>query len=312
MRISTPFAVLLLICAPLLNTLQAQSVAFPSDSARWIEFFGVWDTGRPISSEYNQFVMQGDTLIQGKVYTKIMWDQTYIMHGFGGSYKPVEYIFGMRADSNNRVWLVHGPRNDELMLYDFNLQVGDRYVKYNTFPLLNGGGSFFLDSTVTTIQKIDVINIGGIQRRRWWMDSTNFEDAVIEGIGHIKSVFSPGVAIVGLDFGNRLDCYEYRGLPLNGNPYNLGSCNLPSNHTPPSPTPEVKVWPNPVSKLLNIELNLPGQFQASLWNLSGQQVMDEIPGGGLLSIDLGDLGKGFYWLRIAYEDQLVYRKIIVQ
>lgn len=72
---------------------------------------------------------------------------------------------------------------------------------------------------------------------------------------------------------------------------------------------DVRLYPNPVSDLLHIELGQP--FDYVLFDAMGQQVAQG-ESGGKAQIRCGDLPKGMYFLRIASPSQVVVRKVIVK
>ena len=71
----------------------------------------------------------------------------------------------------------------------------------------------------------------------------------------------------------------------------------------------VKLYPNPVSNMLNIDFGKP--FDFVLFNAIGQQVMQG-ESSGKAQIRCGDLPQGMYFLHIATPWQVVVRKVIVQ
>ncbi len=74
---------------------------------------------------------------------------------------------------------------------------------------------------------------------------------------------------------------------------------------------EINIYPNPVNGILHVS-NLPAdkEIELRLYNHLGQAVLKEnIPSG---SIDLSYLAPGFYIIRIAVEDDIMQRKLVVQ
>ena len=74
-------------------------------------------------------------------------------------------------------------------------------------------------------------------------------------------------------------------------------------------TDDVKLYPNPVSDMLHIELGHP--FGYVFYNAMGQQVAQG-ESSGEAQIRCGDLPKGMYFLHIAAEAQTLVKKVILQ
>lgn len=164
-------------------------VPFATDSAQWnVCFF--WN-GSPNPTMYftanSIYLMQGDTLIDGKNYARI-YESDQVS-------TPV-YMGGLREDSLRQIWYYPGMTSSqywvpadfpsdttEYLLYTFdNLQVGD------TLPINQPANRLI-------VMGIDSVLVGSQYRKRYRIDNFNCwaypGDYWIEGIGSSKGLFSP-------------------------------------------------------------------------------------------------------------------------
>lgn len=76
-----------------------------------------------------------------------------------------------------------------------------------------------------------------------------------------------------------------------------------------SPTTETEVYPNPVSRILNIKQAGPAQLQ--IYDLNGQLLFTQHAKDGITSLDLSNFHAGHYLLQIVQENRLTLKKIIL-
>lgn len=74
---------------------------------------------------------------------------------------------------------------------------------------------------------------------------------------------------------------------------------------------KIDVYPNPVGKKLNIELNSNVNWNVKLCNVLGKTVFDELPSSNTAEIDVSDYPSGTYILIIEYEGKIYKEKILV-
>ena len=77
---------------------------------------------------------------------------------------------------------------------------------------------------------------------------------------------------------------------------------------------EFNVYPNPVRGNLNVKMsNIKGNSEITVFNILGQKVRDIKIASESSQIDLNNLARGFYFLRITTNNQILpIRKIIIQ
>ena len=75
----------------------------------------------------------------------------------------------------------------------------------------------------------------------------------------------------------------------------------------------LKVYPNPVSETLNIEIQSFNDLRFHLFDIYGRQVeVSPNINSSRTTIDMSQLASGVYFLSIEKEGEMVTRKIIVQ
>jgi hypothetical protein len=72
----------------------------------------------------------------------------------------------------------------------------------------------------------------------------------------------------------------------------------------------IKLYPNPVSAVLSVQLNKPGRTEITITSLNGQQVYSSEMEATSYEIDLSAFQKGLYFITIRSKDFVTTRKII--
>ena len=132
--------------------------------------YGTWnyqyfdDFGQP-TSNFNLYVLNGDTLISGVVYSKV-----YFANSFVG---------GIR-ENNRIIYFYPDTSSTEYELYNFNLNLGDIVVH----PF---GGSVCLNDTVIVDYVDSVLTVDGYRRQLHFNSWTIW----IEGVGSLNYLLQP-------------------------------------------------------------------------------------------------------------------------
>jgi hypothetical protein len=106
---------------------------------------------------------------------------------------------------------------------------------------------------------------------------------------------------------------SYGRYPDGGNTWH--SFNVPTpgapNYlsVPENVLPELKIYPNPVSGFMNIDMQLKGYFQLEIIDFSGQCIKYGTYAGPL-SLDLSNISDGIYLVRIMFGTNVYSRKIV--
>lgn len=165
---------LLLLLFPILASAQTYH-PLVKENAVWRDYYEDIN----LVTELNQYVIQGDTIIDSTNYKKL----------YNCDYSPSLIsnkilVGGIREDSTKKVYvilrcsaLIQGlwlPNGDEHLIYDFSLNVGDSIKK----PIwINNSDS------IMTVTSIDSVLIGNSYRKRWTLDEFIEPYKCIEGIG---------------------------------------------------------------------------------------------------------------------------------
>ncbi len=120
---------------------------------------------------YDRYEINGDTVIDSKQYKKMLYDcpqnQSY---------------FGAFREQDKKVFFIENNSDNERLVYDFSLNTGDTFVRYD-------GVSY---SYIMIVSSIDTINVsGGLRKRINFVERADYKGGDwIEGIGDTKSILT--------------------------------------------------------------------------------------------------------------------------
>lgn len=276
-------------------------------------------------TNYNIF-LNGDTIIDNALYSKLY---TYSCGTFmiPTSYPnppfncPVDtsnaVYYGALRDVNKKIYflpdsLYNSTRmypfcftsntgngwpslNEELLLYDFNVNVGDT-VLYET-----------LDSLKMVITSIDSVLIQSNFRKRynynllynWSMQCVPFGAGYnyVEGIGDIYSgLFS--LFIWYFENSENLNCFEDNQIYYSSP--NSSGCLL-SNLKENLFENDLKIYPNPSSSKLFIELENPTPTSIRLFDINGKEIFSTTINQVTSTIDVSSFKRGLYFVKLVDE-----------
>ena len=259
------------------------------------------------------YYVKGDTSMGHKAYKKIyvsghayleassVLDEPYCKTTW--NYRDI-YAGGIREDSNriyyngtDREWPLFIPDTGELMLYDFNLEVGD------TLPFPG-----FESSAKPTIDSVDSVLIDGKHKIRYWSGV----GWTIEGIGNEGGLLESNGMY--LEAYSVFTCYSENEVPLYSPPHN-SDCSIIVGIEPNSwPLPEVQLYPNPSTGFYNLTLNLEEASNVSIavYDMVGKRVVDVVNGlteQSQYEIDLSNFEEGIYFLRAQINEQTITKKL---
>ena len=230
------------------------------------------------------FKVGEDTMLQQITYKRILYatDPTH------PNWQPTDIL--LREDGQ-KVYQYQASGGD-LILYDFDLQIGD-IIRYPNCQI--------------EVVKIDsMITADGITRKRWTLRRKPFDKPFyywIEGIGSTSSLFNHWK----ISFPNNYQIQLRSFLENEVKIYPENKVINKSLHNQPKVAlqPTAKVYPNPTNGLLTIEPNFPKgkKLRYKISNTLGQQVVESFERGvGKFTINISGLKKGFYFLEIQSEN----------
>jgi hypothetical protein len=248
----------------------------------------------PINGHY-QLAMAGDTLLEEVNYKKL-----YMISGDGWK------IEGFIREENRRVYFRlpdnHSKDSAEMLLYDFNLLVGDTFKTVRKFNSLWGTIRY----RITSIDSVILLN-GQIRRRYNFIPIMTHEGLCqqtwIEGIG---SLVSPDYILGRCDgfetFENLTCVFDKEKLIWNSS--SSENCRKNIGISPVMPFRQLGIFPNPATEFLYIK-NFSSDKPYS-YSISGPLGQEE--SNGCLSaleqvIPIMYLPKGIHYLRIKFPDQ---------
>lgn len=275
-----------------------------NEESKWRYFKNYW-SGQ--SGHFNKVLYEynviGDTLINTQVYKTIFMNSkhTHIIshpeYSTYINYYENEYIGSIRG-FNDSFFFVFKDSINEVELYNFNLGIGD------TINTLIHNGAVITD--------VDTLS-NGRRCLRFVNPNILWDSFIIEGIGSNIDLFSTITYSVGCDVITKFICYSendtivyeesnWCGYNCYDNISQINSYNHISENT--------EIFPNPANDILNIEISKKATLE--IINIQGQVVETK----GLTiksnSLDLSNLVRGVYTLRIKTDSGIEMKKLIKQ
>jgi len=201
-------------------------------------------------SQY-QYLLSSDTLINGTLYNKVI--RTGFISPFCPPFSPYQPSIGYQGAYRNdiadqKVYLVLPDSTNEILLYDFSLEVGDTLSGYFTFPDFSPCSFLIVDS-------IEYIIINNILRKRMKITDENMcsSSYFIEGIGSSTGLLENLQSFEG---GGELICFvKNDSILYHGNPFFECQIIL-STESGFGDNPKIKVFPNPAQNYFIVEHHL--------------------------------------------------------
>lgn len=322
-------AIFLLICSTSSN---AQTYfPFPDSVGVWRQA-STYDQGFSMYelTNYNIF-LNGDTIIDSALYSKLyIYSCGTFMIPFSypnpptgcpidtsnasyyGSLREINKRVYFRPDSlyynNDNSWssfcfASNWNRNEDLLLYDFNVNEGDTIV----YP--------FLDSLSIFITSIDSILIQTNYRKKFnynissWGNSSSCSHFgvgynYVEGIGDISSgLFSLYISY--FENAESLNCFEDDEVSFSNvsDCMTVGISTIRNNEL-------FELYPNPTSNKLFIELEYPTRTKVIVYNISGKEVYSSFINQSKSTIDISSYKSGLYIVKVINENGTSKSKLI--
>ncbi|MDR0683395.1 MAG: T9SS type A sorting domain-containing protein [Dysgonamonadaceae bacterium] len=256
-------------------------IPYVEDSCRWSYCQLYQVSMKDYKVDYSTYQLKGDTTINGLTYKKLYYSCSE------------NYIAALREE--NRKVFIKENQQDECLLYDFNLQEGD-YMEKNEMSYL--------------ITKIDTVQIGETQRKRFFFDGGY--DIWIEGIGSLYHFYALQAFLLGYE--TESINYQKKGTAIiyqseawyfNGN-----ECNTSALH---------KINPETVYPVFNLNSNqleihglLNGSYLLELYEMGGKQLLSETINKGNSQLNTSNLISGIYIYRLLKNGNIVSSGSIIK
>lgn len=245
-----------------------QTGPYPWDSVCWTESYKI----------------SGDTSISNIAYKKIFKSEEEFPANWGYE--------GAIREEDEKVWYINQNGNEETLLYDFALGIGDT-IMFLYEPLI--------------VDTIFYAEINGQQRKH--LRFLYFGEIWIEGIGSTRGILQSGTSgFVG--GGSWLLCKHENDEMVYMNP-NFNSCYLITTGLDEINDPEIEIYPNPAKDKMMIKISDPVKINTiTITDVLGHTIKEveyHTP-----ELDLSGLSSGIYLLRFKLENREVIRKIIIE
>lgn len=301
----------------------AQYKTLPDSAANWLKVEPQPNFQPPIYFEYYLNDFKDDTLINGKEYIKL--------YGGSGTFKKV-FVYYRSLPSGETYFIFKGDTTQtERLLLDFSKNVGDTI--YNVH--IGGGYDYNINYNRTYIvDSVSYLVHNGDSSKLMFLKIANLDSVWCD---NATLIWLEGVGCLGWNFFNwqcvgcgwfmplscmsKNDTIMYKGY-CQSNGFNQHQLDFYTSQmyvpgrcsTPPQIIKEeeiinkIKLYPNPVTNLLNIEELPLGKNSIHIINMMGGEVYQtEITGQTQASIHLGHLRSGLYVLFIKNESGLMFK-----
>lgn len=237
--------------------------------------------------------IQGDTVLDGIEYMKLNTfgeaSLLYMDNGQIGNCFGSEIFYGpsyLIRSENRRMYMRESYSVDEeILLYDFNLEVGDTLPDTYT-------NSFGEHIIVTGIDSIEV-NDGFFQRFELLNGNAGF---LIEGIGSPTGLFSPMGVVFECGYG--LICYSQNDIAYYDSNTGLG-CELTVSVTDNNAKPNITISPHPLTEKSTLKLDgIKGPVTLTIHDLTGKVVHQNNYTSQSIILEREGLQPGLYLLSV--------------
>lgn len=268
------------LSAQTVNVFAQQYVPMPDSNAVWKEWWCFLMT--PPEIVYTNHYVNGDTVINSQSYIKVYSDG-YYHSGWTGMYDGA-----IRNDTAAKlVYLVPRDSSNEVVLYDFNLVVGQ------IFPM-----TWFNQNNYTpeTVDVIDSVPVGTSWRKRY--RSTSGQYQIVEGMGSVGGLYQPYLTS-GAIFTD-LRCFYLDSLPAWPSVWN--GCTTPADGVgidEISTDDGMKIYPSPATTELNISFTQQPQndFDVVLMSIDGRIAQQEhVNASAVCAMHIAGVAPGVYFV----------------
>jgi len=285
---------------------------FPDSNAYWVEGHGWLYYQVPCSYWHDWsklFYLGSDTIINSSSYHKLYFRGTYSYHMItqpGCLDGTVHYTYMseslfacVRQDTGlKKVFLYDFSNNNDTLLYDFNLTVGDTLPQtYINVAYPN-----------VVVQAIDSIQLTDGFHKRFVLNtvSVNGPAAIIEGIGSTYGLLTP---LLGqLEGYDQLVCFSHDSVIY---PDTSVSCDLTVAIPEQNPEQLFSLSPNPFQNFINIKNNQQKDLSITIFSPIGEVVhKTTLLKDASVTINLSGLAAGIYLVTARSDNNFTARKII--
>lgn len=279
---------------------------FPTDTASWDCLF--WHQWSPhdIHLTNSQYLLLGDTNINGNDYNKLYYKET---DNFPSDNL---YIGGIREDSLKNIFFF--PYDEHLPTPEISFPSDTTEYLIYTFNNLDTGMVLPINTEVydLIVIGIDSVLLGDSYRKRYKIqhDGLGGEDYWIEGIGSINELFSSFTHIFEWEYYTL--CFTDSTTYYINSPNGEDSCHywIPVGITE-NIKDDIQLYPNPASKTILIKSTMAKEMGLiNIYNSTGKLIIQKKLIDSELQINIGNIKSGLYIIEIDYGERKQYSKFI--
>lgn len=247
----------------------------------------------------SQTYLEGDTVINGISYNKI-YENGMSFHSYPNptSYWGPLYRGCYRNDiANKKVFYIRywDTQNEEVLLYDFNLEIGDTIQTYLTTDI----GS--IDPKI--VEEIDSVLISSVNdtyAKRYKLSDYLLDLYIIEGLGSMGGLVDQ--ILEGFEYDNKVICFQNDNDDLNWDNGGNNSCDIISSvYEPKLTNTNLRLSPNPAAN--HIEVLLKDAMNSSnplinIYQINGLLVQSIPMRSTSVNLNIEDYHSGVYIIEI--------------
>jgi hypothetical protein len=249
---------------------------FPTtDAGYWLYSFK--DSLGFFPTSPTEYYLYGDTIISSNNYKRVgITNAIYT---------------GAIREANKVIYFVPDTSNVEVVLYDFNLLLGDTVV--STY------GNHTCDPDTFIVQNVDsIVCSDGFHRRLYLGNNIQW----VEGIGSYNYLLEPFNKFC-LSGNDSLLCMRSDNFTLDGWDCSVGIVELLST--------DVNIHPNPTQDWITVSLEEGTATSVSIRNSLGQLLLsDKKPSTNQVELDLSSYPTGIYFLQLEVDGQVITKKVV--
>jgi hypothetical protein len=280
-------------------------VPFPDSNAYWNEIELYQGQCDPPTYCKVTYFLQGDTILDSHYYHKL----------YSNNGSTVSYVGGMRED-HKRVYLYYVDCNRSIVLYDFNLNVGD----LTTRTCLAGFCDTLEDMPMKVMSKDSILLDDGSYRNRitfGYGPNWQLRSPCIEGIGCEYGLLYPYYSCVYCVCFLELVCFRQNDIFLYSNEEHVPCFDfMVSTDDKKNNLDHFRFYPNPANtqSFINIESEIENVVGLECYNFIGQRIQFV---NGINSkkfqLKTDSFKKGIYFVKISMSNgQDYFEKLIIE
>lgn len=274
--------------------MHGQQTSIPLENARWC-YAGYGDQGQNLGTDC--FAPDSLLTVSGKTYARIAYKEH--------PYALMDTL--LYREENNRFFVWPQDSAQEILVYDFNLVVGDTFT-------VNWAWALGPAPDTLVVREVDSITtLDGVVRKRMRLEYQGLGGEWIAGIGEARSVFCKPAYIVSVSGGYSFECFAVNAQLVYPDLGPGATCPLISAVGDPPQRPDITVYPNPVSDALYVQSMDTPVRMVELFSARGTRVHVWTSATALVHLPLPErLMCGTYWVRVTTQYGVQTLPVVVQ